>query len=115
MDIQFTRGDTQIIKFQLKDANNNLLELTDTDRLYFTVKDNSKSNKVSIQKTNIDGIEYRDGFYILVITSEDTSNLQYKDYQFDIEFKSGDFVKTLTIGTITLTEEITWRGDENDY
>ncbi len=112
MDIEFTRGDTQFLKFQLKDLEGTLIELADEDKLYFTVKQNQYSKKILIQKKYPDDINYSDGYFSFTLSSEDTSNLAYGTYQYDIELKSGDFVKTLGLGTITLTEEITYRGDE---
>ena len=112
MDFEFTRGDTQFMKFQLKDVESNVIELTSSDRLYFTVKQNEYSSKVLIQKKYPEDIQYSDGYFYFSLTSADTANLQYGTYQFDIELKSGDYVKTLVLGTITLTEEITHRGDE---
>lgn len=112
MDIEFTRGDTQFLKFRLKDLDGNTVELTDTDKLYFTVKQNQYSKKVLIQKKYPDDIRYSDGYFSFTLNSSDTSDLGYGTYQYDIELKSGDFIKTLGLGTITLTEEITHRRDE---
>lgn len=114
MDLEFTRGDTQYIKFQLKDGNGNLLKLTEDEKIYFTVKQNQNSKNVLIQKVFPTDIEYSDsdGFYQFELSSSDTSKLAYGTYQYDIEFKANDFVKTLALGTITLTEEITHKGDE---
>lgn len=112
MDIEFTRADTQFIKFTLKDAEGKPLVLNDTDKLYFTIKQNPNSNRVLLQKRFPDDIKYQDGYYYFVLNSADTSDLAYGTYQYDIELKSGDYVKTLSQGSITLTEEITFRRDE---
>lgn len=112
MDIEFIRGDTQFIRFQLKDGNGNLLELSDTDNLYFTLKTDANSKKVLLQKKFPNDISYADGYYSFTINSEDTAKLDYREYQYDIELKIGDYVKTLGQGTITLTEEITFKEDE---
>ncbi len=112
MDIEFTRGDTQIIKFELKDAKGNEIELTQDDILYFTVKQNPHSSKVLIQKKYPNEIEFSDGYFSFVLSSQDTADLAYGTYQYDIELKSGEYVQTLGLGTITLTEEITHRRDE---
>ena len=105
MDIEFIRGDTQFIRFQLKDGNGNLLELSDTDNLYFTLKTDANSKKVLLQKKFPNDISYADGYYSFTINSEDTAKLDYREYQYD-------YVKTLGQGTITLTEEITFKEDE---
>lgn len=112
MDLEFTRGDTQFIKFQLKDAEGNSIELTNNEKIYFTVKQNQNSKKILIQKKYPSEIKFSDGYFYIELTSEDTSKLNYGTYQYDIEFKTGEFVKTLGFGTITLTEEITHKGDE---
>lgn len=114
MDLEFIRGDTQVIKFPLMDKNENRVKLTENDNLYFTVKQNSNSEDVLIQKRYPESINYDDtsGYYFFTIESEDTSEMPYGTYSYDIELKSGTFVKTLGSGSITLTEEVTFRGDE---
>lgn len=112
MDFEFTRGDTQFIQFQLKDGMENPIELTLEDNLYFTVKQNRNSKKILIQKKYPDTIQYVDGYFYFTLESEDTSNLPYGTFQYDIELKSGDYVKTLGLGTISLTDEITFKEDE---
>ena len=112
MDLEFTRGDTQFLKFQIKDGVGNAISPVTEDNLYFTVKQNQNSSKILIQKKYPDSIQYSDGYFNFVLNSEDTSNIPYGTYQYDIELKSGDYVKTLGFGTITLTEEITHRRDE---
>ena len=48
----------------------------------------------------------------LVLEHNDTAELSYGNYVYDIQVKSGDYVKTLVIGTITLTNESTWKANE---
>lgn len=112
MDLEFTRGDTQFIRFQLKDGQGNPITLADEGVLYFTVKKNKYSSDVLIQKKYPIDISYKDGYYGFTLNSEDTENLQYGTYQYDIELKLGYYVKTLGFGTITLTDEITFKEDE---
>ena len=81
MDIEFTRGDTQFLKFQLKDLEGNELELSEEENLYFTVKQNQHSKKVLIQKKYPDSIEYADGYFYFTLNSVDTTNLAYGTYQ----------------------------------
>lgn len=113
MDFEFTRGDTFQFKFEIKDKEGKELLLDKGAKIYFTVKKNRNSKKVLIQKTLEHGIEYRDGFYYVRINASDTSPLAYGTYIYDIEFKQDDIVKTLVLGEISLTDEITFKGDEN--
>lgn len=112
MDFEFPRGDTKRFKFQLKDSEGNVLVLSNSDQLYFTVKDNSRSTTPLIQKRIGSGIVYSDGYYYVTINPSDTNSLDYRSYGYDIELKSDGIVKTLIIGEITLTEEYTFATNE---
>lgn len=117
IDYEFPRGDTyRLRKFRITDKNKNLISLTDAEQLYFTVKTDTNSNKVLFQKRKNEGIELgEDGYYHITIESEDTNNLDYGTYVYDIQLKSTNpktLVKTLFDGTITLTDEVTWEVNE---
>ena len=117
IDYEFKRGDTNVLeKFRVIDQEKNIMQLTDNEQLYFTVKTNPNSNQVLIQKTIKNGIYLEeDGYYHITLEPNETSKLNYGTYVYDIELKSISpklFVKTLIEGTITLTDEVTWEGDE---
>ena len=116
MDFEFPRGDTKpLLKFKLLDKNGEEIELSNTDKLYFTVKKDAYSTDVVIQKTRGNGITItEDGYIHIRLESDDTAELDYGTYGYDISIKTeSGIVKTLTIGTITLTEEYTFKGDES--
>ena len=114
MDFEFPRGDTKLFKFKLQDSEGKELSLTSSDRLYLTAKKSSNSTEIAFQKTLNDGIELKeDAYYYVIINSQDTASLDYGTYGFDIEVKTATgIVKTLLIGSMTLTEEFTFKGDE---
>lgn len=114
MDFEFPRGDTKVFKFKLQDKNGEELSLSATDRLFLTAKKNHKSTEVIFQKTIGNGIELKDdGYYYVTIYPDDTNSLNYGSFGYDIEIKTATgIVKTLCIGSITLTEEYTFKGDE---
>lgn len=108
MDIEFVRGDTQPLKFQVKDNKGNVLKMDSSDELIFTVKKNYNTKETKIQKKLSDGsIRYDNGYYFIFLSHEDTSNLKYGTYVYDIQLMSGEIVATLGLGTITLTKEVT--------
>ena len=112
-DIEFTRGDTCPLKFNLLDNNKNPLEIGETDEMYFTVKKSFNTQEVIFQKKFTNGdIEKDDDGYKLILTSEDTASLKYGSYVFDLCLKSTDLVRTLAIGTLTLTNEVTFISNE---
>lgn len=113
MDLEFTRGDSKSFKITLLDKNGENIILKDEDKLYITVKKNSRDKNIIFQKTLRNGIvNNNDGTYTVNILPNDTSNLDYGNYGYDIELKTGNFVKTLGVFSITLTEEYTHVGDE---
>ena len=114
MDFEFPRGDTFIFQFRLKDKEGNLITLGVNDKLYMTCKDSPSSGSILFQKKLGSGIEKVDDYYRVTIEPDDTTNLNYTTYGFDIELKTGaGIVTTLKVGSITLTDEYTFKGDEN--
>lgn len=109
-DIEFTRGDTCPLKFTLLDKEGNILILTSSDELFFTVKNNFNTTQIKLQKKYSTGDITReeDGSYKLVINAEDTDNWNYGNYVWDIEVVSGDYTRTVAIGSLTLTNEVTF-------
>lgn len=115
MDLELIRGDSDILfKFNLTDKDEKELTLEPTDKLYLTVKKNPNSNDVTFQKRIGNGIELKDdGYYYVMVEPSDTNKLPYGQYGYDLELKTGTgLVKTLLLGSITLTEEYTFEGDE---
>ena len=109
-DIEFPRGDTCPLKFKLTDKDENVLTLTGSDELYFTVKDNYNTSTVKLQKKYSTGgiVQEEDGYYKLIITADDTDDWNYGSYVFDIEVVSGNYTRTVAIGTLTITNEVTF-------
>lgn len=113
IDIEFTRGDTIPVSFTLLDAEGNVLELQNGDELYATVKKSYSDKNAIIQKKYTAGdIIFEDGKYKFTFLASDTNTLQYGTYVIDICLKSGDFVRTVAIGEITLTDEVTFVNNE---
>lgn len=108
MDIEMIRGDTQAIKFQIKDNNGNVLKMDDSDELLFTIKKNYNTKNFILQKKLSESdITYKDGYYFITLDHEDTASCKYGTYVYDIQLMSNGIVATLILGTITLTQEVT--------
>ena len=117
IDYSFKRGDTYPLrKFRPTDRNGNLMILTSTEELYFTVKTSAKIPEYVLQKRIGSGIELQeDGYYHITMEPKDTRDLDYGEYVYDIQLKSTnpkEIVKTLIEGTIFLEDEVTWGGNE---
>lgn len=112
-DIEFPRGDTCPLKFNLLDENNNFIELTENDEMYFTVKKGYGTNGYIFQKKYSTKEIKQDGDgYSLIILPSDTNDLNYGSYVYDLCVKSGDLTRTICIGQITLTNEVTFIANE---
>lgn len=111
--LEQTRGDTRSYCFQRKDANGNVI--TDTpDSLYFTVKTSFNIRAFVLQKTLEDMTMDEDGTYHFTIEPEDTENLDYGAYAFDIQVTQDGIVATIAKGRFILTEEATWASNEGE-
>ena len=115
VDIEFPRGDTFAYGFHLVDKNKQPVDIIDNEtEIYFTVKKNSNISDVIFQKKlSRDEIKNDgNGLYHTVINANDTNQLKYGTYGYDVTLKSGEFVSTQIIGTITLTTEYTHKANE---
>lgn len=111
-DFGFPRGDTMPVSFELTDSNGNELDFSSAE-VYFTVKKSyATQNYILQKKKSTGGITINGKKGTLVLEHNDTAELSYGNYVYDIQVKSGDYVKTLVIGTITLTNESTWKANE---
>lgn len=113
--MKITRGDTEKFKFQRKDQDDTAITRK-ADEMYFTLKANETMEDFIFQKRLSDGtITFTDdGYYHFTILPEDTNNLDYDLYYFDIEVKTveDNYVRTLKKGTIQITGEVTFASNE---
>lgn len=108
--IEMPRGDIRNIRFNVTSGES---AYTECSEIYFTVKSSTTSNKIIFQKTlsNGDITLGEDDYYHFTILDTDTDNLSYGTYAFDIEIL-GDGIKQTSVGTLVLTEEVTFASDE---
>lgn len=113
MNIELIRGDTLPLKFQRKLVDNSVVT-EKPDKMFFTVKTDYFNEEYLFQKRLDESIVYneQDNYYYLTIEPEDTDNLSYGKYVFDIEIiKDGD-VKTILKGKLKITQEVTFTSNE---
>lgn len=111
-DFSFPRGDTCPISFTITDNNGDELDFTSAE-VYFTLKKSYSTQNSVLQKKKSEGDITIDGINgSLVLEHDDTAELNYGKYVYDIQVKSGDYVKTVLIGEIELTNESTWKANE---
>lgn len=105
---EMVRGDT--FAFEVKVKNNN--EIVVVDKMILTVKNNSYVEETIIQKKLGAGITLKDDAYYIVINPEDTDNLEYGRYVFDIEFIVDGLKRTIEKGYLSIADEVTFSCNE---
>ena len=103
--IFLTRGDSACIILTIEDDDGNEYTPSANDTITFTVKKSPYNKKVLIQHTFSNNE--------LIISPEDTMNLEYGDYVFDVELNNqGILVSTIVSPNLfKLCEEVTFSGN----
>lgn len=101
--IYLTRGDSAYLSLGIGKADGTDYELEPNDVVFFTIKKNTADKNVVIQKTAIAGK--------IIINPEETANLPYGNYVYDVELrKPNGFVSTVIPPSLfRLTEEVTFK------
>lgn len=126
--MELIRGDTGRWGFSRLDADGEIIASAPY-AIYFTVKKSFKTQDFLIQKVydstdpeNSDIKMDKNGVWHIVVYPEDTDNLAYKTYVYDLEViqdstktASGAFANKQTIskGNFKITDEATWTINEN--
>lgn len=105
--IKVTRGDTLPLKFQRKDADGEIIMDT-PEAMHLTVKTDWNTATALVEKSLSDMTMDAEGEWHVVIEPEDTENLAYGTYVFDIEVITAEYIATIAKGELRLTEESTW-------
>lgn len=113
MKITMPRGDIRRVEFSVVDSTDQIFD-KDFDEIYMTVKKSYNETDSLFQKKLSDGSIQKEGdSYYFTIKSEDTADLKYGQYVFDIELVRGDVLKQTFLGSIKLTEEATHAANED--
>ena len=92
-NIYITRGDTNVIRIYCTDNEGNPVKFIDGDVVYLTVKENVYTEDKILQYK----IEtFVDGYATIIIKPEDTKDLSFGYYYYDIQFSG----KTGTVKTV---------------
>jgi len=108
MHIEFARGDTHEQGFILKNKATGEPITDQYDEIYFTVKKYHTDEDYKFQKRlTLHGITYDDeGRYVIHIAPDDTNELPFGTYEFDVEVVGPNYKRTF-YGTMKLTKEVT--------
>ena len=112
MLIKMARGDVFSFSFGL--YIDGVLSTEEMDNVYFTVKNSHYTHDPLFQKKTSDGSIAGDthGSYTVMINPEDTDNLDFGEYEFDIEVVKRPGIKRTFMGTLLICPEVTHRDNE---
>lgn len=112
--MNIVRGDTKYYKFQRKKKHDGSVITELPDKLYFTVKYDYNIEDIVIQKTLEKGIIFdpEDNYYYITINPDDTNDLPYGKYVYDIEVIKNGVKQTIAIGEISIANEVTFYRNE---
>lgn len=100
--IHLTRGDSAVLLLKIRKDDETEYELQAGDSVLFTVKNSVYDTAVIIQKKLIDGV--------IKLNPDDTKNLQYGTYYYDVELTQTDGFVATVIGPqkLIIEPEITY-------
>lgn len=113
MTIRMPRGDIRLVHFTINNPDGTCSDIDFTE-IYFTVKRSFTDRNFLFQKRLSTGgiIKVNTGDYQVKIESDDTSDLSFGQYKFDIQFVFEDQLKETFVGNFELTAEVTSKENE---
>lgn len=102
-----TRGDSETFRVSLFDKQSQTkVGFVEGDTVYFTVKTSTQTAERRIQKVIT---EFDDGEAIVHITPQDTKDLKYFAYVYDVQInKQGDISTVIKPSKFVIEEEVTY-------
>lgn len=106
-DLSMIRGDSESIILSLK-KDGDMVPFNQGDTVYFTVKQGSTTKKITLQKIITEFDE--DGNCIIGIEPEDTKELSFRSYVYDIQLtdSNGRVTTIIPCSKFVIAEEVTY-------
>ncbi len=107
--IKVIRGTSNQFSLSVVDVNNNPYQIQSGEKIIFGVKVRPTDNDYILTKVILESP------YIITLTPDDTINLSFFKYVYDIGLESGeDFYNIIPTSPFIVCENITKHGDKND-
>ena len=106
-NISMIRGDSQSIIVSVKDKDGNEVPLITGDIIYLTVKHSVNTEEKVLQKVVT---QFEDGNAIIEITPDDTKDIPFKTYVYDIQLNRVDGTVSTIVppSNFTIDREVTY-------
>lgn len=108
IDLKFARGDQFPVRFKIKDKEGNYVDSEDIEDIIVTCRKfpDLESDMLFQKKLSNGFVEYLTDHFEFFILTEDTLNLEYGHYGYDIKIVTEDEIQTFT-GHIDVADEYT--------
>ena len=109
--ITIHRGTNKELIISLCDDAENEYKLSDTESLIFGVKDNVKNDYIFSKVIQKDSFNATQGGYLLELKPEDTQNMAFGDYVYDIGLQkdNGEFHIVVPCNAFVVADTVTER------
>lgn len=106
-NISMIRGDSETVTVSCTDIDGADLLFSDGDIIYFTIKENTKTEIKILQKIITD---FTDGKAIIEINPSDTKPLKYQTYVYDVEWVNsvGRVTTIVPPSKFVISDEVTY-------
>ena len=113
IEISMPRGDLKKCRFWIRDQYGEVSDIQ-FDEIYFTVKRNFYDQDFIFQKRLSDNsiVRLEDGSYQFTIEPADTNDCAVAMHVCDIEIVEEGSIKQTVVGTLDLTNEVTYARNE---
>lgn len=107
--LELTRGDTALLEVKLVDGDNYPADVTDYEIL-LTVKewtnDSDVNSKFQLQPYESEDAEPENGIIYFKFIPDNTKNLEYKRYSFDIQLSKNGDIYTPLVALLLIKKEV---------
>ena len=110
MELEFVRGDTFPFKAPLKFKDGTNVKDSDIKTLFVTCRRAPEKGSPIIFQKNLSNVTIEDGYCHVIFNPEDTEDLDYGKYYFDIEVTLNNGTKKTRTVKFELTKETTIHG-----
>lgn len=105
-NLTMIRGDSETITVSAEDESGVAIPFETGDIVYFTVKANTLTTTKLIQKTII---AFTDGAAVIELVPEDTKEMKYGSYRYDVQWVHDDRVTTVVSpSAFIVAQEVTF-------
>jgi hypothetical protein len=106
-NLEMIRGDTEVLTVSCVNSEGEPINFETGDKVYFTVKESVTSTLIIFQKIITEFVE---GKAIITILPEDTKNLKFKPYVYDVQLTQADGTVTTIVppSSFVVGSEVTY-------